>query len=226
MCSLQKTMASTSRILKKQRGLYLIGSTVDSISGSKLPSNRLVLARFLHLHTVDHQTISASAATTAEEIMHFWDRARIPTRLKCHIISLIRDLHARWVSLKKNSSRQTDTQRRKEEALKETFADLFDVAHANALTLIKIEEDRAFLLAQREKGRRGSMGSVDTILANNKQYQRRQRCSRARRGFNTIVQCSHNNTGRAEAIFAPGRGTASPRVSRFQEGHSCSQERA
>ena len=158
-------MASTSTILRKKRHVYLIGSTLDSINGSKLPSNRRVLARFLHLHTVEHQTVSASASATAEELMQFWDKARIPTRLKCHIISSIRDLHAQWVSLKKNSSRQTDTQHSKEEAMKETFADLFNVAHANALTLIKIKEDRAFLLAQREKGRRGNMGSVDTVLA-------------------------------------------------------------
>ena len=38
---------------------------------------------------------------------------------------------------------------------------LFDIAHADALTIIRIQEDRDFLLAQREPGRRGYMGSVD-----------------------------------------------------------------
>jgi hypothetical protein len=47
--------------------------------------------------------------------------------------------------------------------------DLFDVAHADALNLISIEEDRLFLLAQREKGRRGCMGAVDVKLSTKEQ---------------------------------------------------------
>ena len=43
--------------------------------------------------------------------------------------------------------------------------DLFDVAHAQAMTIIKIEEDKEFLLAQREKGRRGCLGAIDMKLA-------------------------------------------------------------
>ncbi|KAG0695971.1 hypothetical protein GWK47_026707 [Chionoecetes opilio] len=41
---------------------------------------------------------------------------------------------------------------------------LFDVAHADALKLIKNPEDRDFLLAQWELGRRGSVGSVELVL--------------------------------------------------------------
>lgn len=41
---------------------------------------------------------------------------------------------------------------------------LFDVAHKNASTQA-YEENRKFLLAQREKGRRGEMTSVDMKLA-------------------------------------------------------------
>jgi len=42
---------------------------------------------------------------------------------------------------------------------------LFDIAHADALELIVIEEERQFLLAQREAGHRGKVGSVDSSLA-------------------------------------------------------------
>ncbi|KAG0715723.1 hypothetical protein GWK47_011276 [Chionoecetes opilio] len=41
---------------------------------------------------------------------------------------------------------------------------LFDVAHADALKLIKNPEDRHFLLAQWELGRRGSVDSVELVL--------------------------------------------------------------
>ncbi|XP_050525727.1 uncharacterized protein LOC126896731 [Daktulosphaira vitifoliae] len=47
----------------------------------------------------------------------------------------------------------------------EKINDLFDIAHQNALELIKIEEDRLFLNKQREKGRPGSMLGVDRKLS-------------------------------------------------------------
>lgn len=42
---------------------------------------------------------------------------------------------------------------------------LFDIAHKDALTFITIKEDKEFLFAQRKKGRRESMGSIDTKLS-------------------------------------------------------------
>ncbi|KAK0068717.1 hypothetical protein Bpfe_001680 [Biomphalaria pfeifferi] len=41
--------------------------------------------------------------------------------------------------------------------------DLFDIAHQDALTIISNQEDRAFLLRQREKGRPGSIGVRDKV---------------------------------------------------------------
>jgi hypothetical protein len=38
---------------------------------------------------------------------------------------------------------------------------LFDVAHADALTLIKIKEDKDFLISQRKPGRPGSLLAID-----------------------------------------------------------------
>lgn len=42
--------------------------------------------------------------------------------------------------------------------------DLLDIAHMNALDIIKIEIDRQFLLSQREKGRIGCMLGKDKNL--------------------------------------------------------------
>jgi hypothetical protein len=44
--------------------------------------------------------------------------------------------------------------------------DLFDIAHQDALTMIRIEEDKLFVVKQREKGRLGSMLGVDIKLTN------------------------------------------------------------
>jgi len=51
---------------------------------------------------------------------------------------------------------------------------LLDTSHRDAFAMIKIEEDRQFLLAQREKERRGSMFEVDVALSR-KEEKRRER---------------------------------------------------
>lgn len=70
--------------------------------------------------------------------------------------------------IKKNANRDTDSQpkNKKEEQFVVKLDDFFDVAHANALELIQHEEDKEYLLAQRRKGREGSMIGVDKIDTN------------------------------------------------------------
>ena len=45
----------------------------------------------------------------------------------------------------------------KEEAFSACFDDVFDVAHADALNMMTIQEDKDFLLAQREKRHNGRL---------------------------------------------------------------------
>jgi len=61
--------------------------------------------------------------------------------------------------------------------------DLFDVALADASSLIKIPEDKDFLLAQREKGRRGCLGGTDMKLhsVENRQYDGQQKAEKRRK---------------------------------------------
>jgi len=120
---------------------------------------------FFYCHNKDKKTIQDSATETTREILGFWEKARIPTRQECHITNKIKQLHSTWQGLKKSASLRTEVQQGKEDAFVQTFDDPFDVAHADALTLIKIEEDRQFLLVQWEKGRKGCRSSVDTKLA-------------------------------------------------------------
>ena len=54
------------------------------------------------------------------------------------------------------------------------FENLFDIAHANALETISIEEDKQFLMSQREPGRRGVMGPV-AISFKKKENRKRKR---------------------------------------------------
>jgi len=51
--------------------------------------------------------------------------------------------------------------KKKNEQFISTLNDLFDIAQADALNIMKIEEDRSFLISQRQKNRPGSMLGVD-----------------------------------------------------------------
>ena len=66
--------------------------------------------------------------------------------------------------MKKHEKRQSITQKAHEEKFQQSLDDLFDVAHGNAPNMMTIEEDKQFLMVQREKGRQGCMGGVDANL--------------------------------------------------------------
>ena len=145
--------------------IWLLGHEEFEITGSKLPSYRQVLKVFFHYHKTLKKTIHESSRLVIKQVLQFWKKARIPTRLEKHAIQKLESLYDKWIKLKKNASRQTDTQKKKENEFIENLENLFDIAHMDALMIMKIKEDRDFLLAQREKGRKGCMGQVDMVLA-------------------------------------------------------------
>jgi len=144
--------------------LYLIGSTVTELLGAKLPSNRQVFGLFLRRHLTEGFTIRSAAMQVIKEVLNFWEKARIPVRQSQHCICKLEKMFYEWTVLKKDRNRETPLHKQTEAEFIENLENLFDVAHADALNIIKNSEDRAFLLAQREKGRRGVMGSVDHVL--------------------------------------------------------------
>jgi hypothetical protein len=147
------TSSATSSGVSPKRGIWMVGGTVDSIKGSKLPSSRQVLARFFRLHKTESRQITESAKIITLEVMSFWEKARIPMKKDCHISKKVKDLYGKWQSLRKNCNNPLQSQRQKED-FDSGLDDLFDIAHRDALTLITIPEDREFLIAQREKRRR------------------------------------------------------------------------
>ena len=67
--------------------------------------------------------------------------------------------------MQKLSKRKTEAQNKKVGDFVNQLDDLFDIAHANALYMIRIQEDKMFLLSQRQKGRPGCMLGVDYKLS-------------------------------------------------------------
>jgi len=148
---------------RSREDVYLIGNYVEDIKGSKLPSNHQALGYFLRLHHKENKTVREAANETIDKIEEFWKRAFIPVHYKQHSVKKLETLFMQWKGLKKNSSRKTETQKKNEEQFTECFNDLFDIAHANAMDLMNIQEDKDFLMAQRKKGRQGAMSSVDNV---------------------------------------------------------------
>ena len=137
--------------------------------------------------------------------------------------------------LKKNASRQSETQRTNEAAFINQLGDLFDIAHQDALTLIKNPEDREFLLAQRESGRCGSMGPVDNVLATKEaralkkkenEYNRQQQAQQEEHSMNETVElclsadsADNTETGDMDDDFLPFRRNLSEEPSTSTPKH-------
>ncbi|GBN77624.1 hypothetical protein AVEN_151302-1 [Araneus ventricosus] len=156
-------MAPNSR--SGDRNIYLIGSERYRITVCKLLSNRQVLSvLFYNLYEVKI-SIRESANLVVREFLIFWEKARIPTRATLHCAEKIMKIYNHWRNLQKSACRRSETQEENERNFTSDINNLFDIAHANALEIIKIEEDRKFLLSQREPGRRGCLMGIDMKLA-------------------------------------------------------------
>lgn len=142
--------------------VYLIGVPYTQILGSKLPSKKQVLSVFFFNHRTLKLTLRDSAALVHDELAVFWAKARIPIQSKHRSIEKILAIHGQWQTLFKTSKRRTDNQQQKETAFMDDLNDLFDIAAFDALERI-MEEDKQFLILQRQKGRPGSMAGIDKV---------------------------------------------------------------
>ena len=105
-----------------------------------------------------------SAKLVIQEIVVFSQKASIPVRQKYNNIKKLESLYEEWRILQKHASGTTEVNKKKQECFANGLDDLFDIAHMDALDIIKIEMDRQFLLSQREKGRIGCMLGRDKNL--------------------------------------------------------------
>lgn len=147
-----------------KRNVYLVKIYENELMGSRLPSNGQVIGRFLHFHQKMKKTIRESAAKVINEVNGFWLKAHIPVKAPQHSTKKVEKLFEEWKSLKSHRKRTTAGHKEKEQTFVNNLEDLFDIAHADALTTMRVQEDIEFLHAQREKGRRGCMGPLDKVF--------------------------------------------------------------
>ena len=153
---------------RSQTELWLIGQVHSTLSLTKLPSKQEVLSLFYHYKLNEHKTIAEAAQLIAVDVLTVCAKARIPAREKHHVIQKIKDLFHEYAKLRKNKANKAKRSKgliHKEQTWAVELQNLFDVAHARAMEIIAIEEDRDFLTAQREPGRKGYMANIDKVLA-------------------------------------------------------------
>ncbi|GBP79305.1 hypothetical protein EVAR_55363_1 [Eumeta japonica] len=94
-------------------------------------------------HPADFYSRSAEASA---DVISLWERAGIPTKLKKDVIKKIENKFNEWQKLKKkeNKVKRSEGLRNKEKEWQDNLEYLFDIAHADALNKITIEEDKLF----------------------------------------------------------------------------------
>ena len=163
---------------RKGTALWLVGVAVSDIYGSKLPSNRQVLSFFFYNHFVQQKTVSESVHLTLAKIFTFWGKARLPCSDKSVCVKKVKKLYNEYLRVKKNRGRGGGVQQQYENDFKASLDDLFDIAQSTALSNPKVlQEDKEFLIAQREKWRRGYMAQEDTALTRQEQKTKKRHLS-------------------------------------------------
>ena len=138
-------MSSMAKATRSKTNLYLLGDSMTQLSGSELPSLRMALGFFLYHHLELKKTIRQSSANTITELAKFSQKARIPMRDHQNCQTKLEHAFEEWRLLKKNKARLSTTQCVRESVFSAKLDDLFDVAHADALTSQSVlQEDKDF----------------------------------------------------------------------------------
>lgn len=141
--------------------IYLVGHHKHQITGSKLPSNGDCLQVLFYNMRIVGFNLDTSANLVIEECNIFWKKARIPTQEPHKCKSKLKKLYELWQNLSKSINKTSEVLINKRLEFSNSMNDLFDISHQNSLIIMTVEEDKQFLIKQREKGRTGCMIGID-----------------------------------------------------------------
>lgn len=152
--------ANSSNYLLRQK-IYLIGDFEFQIVGNKLPS-LLDCLKVLFFHVrINNVTLKQSASLVIDEVILFWEKARIPIRKKNKCVEKLLNCYDDWRNLQKNKGQAFNE--KKEVEFCALLTKLFDISHANAMQNID-EGQKDFLMNQRDK-RTSCIGVVGKSFA-------------------------------------------------------------
>ncbi|GBN46531.1 hypothetical protein AVEN_193051-1 [Araneus ventricosus] len=150
----------TVELLSSKKVIFLIREIEHQIKVSKLPYNGQDLAVLFYNIREVNLTVNESANLAFLECFMFWENARMPTKSLPDCMRRLLNVYQVWRDLQKYAKKLQDVFKQQQEFVS-NLDNLFDIAHADALQLMKIEEDRMFLQCQREPGRPGHLGEVN-----------------------------------------------------------------
>ena len=97
----------------------------------------------------DVKSVRSATHATIDELYLWWSKATIPTIFRPSVIKKLKNLHYKWLLLKKNKERSSEAQKTRKQDFNNQLHKLFDVAHADALSKMQILENCLFLEDQR-----------------------------------------------------------------------------
>ncbi|KAG0730173.1 hypothetical protein GWK47_028826 [Chionoecetes opilio] len=130
--------------------------------GARLPSREQVFLFFMYQHHVLKKTVPDSVSATSEKLKAIWGKAKLTTKTDANIRKNVKNLFEEYQALKKDRNRITDGAELKRKIWKGDLEDLFDISSAYVLERRDIlDEDKSFLISQREGRSSSSMAGVD-----------------------------------------------------------------
>ncbi|KAK0052258.1 hypothetical protein Bpfe_018341 [Biomphalaria pfeifferi] len=150
-------------VTRSQTYVHLIVEPVQLFNGNMLPTTREVLQVYYHHHNNEKLSKTETVTVTVREVCEIWARARVPSAEERNIIHKLKLLVDKHRTVCRNKTCGGTAQMARESNFEADMNGLFDIAHHDAMNLIKIEEDRVFLADQRTE-RKYVMGKIDQQL--------------------------------------------------------------
>lgn len=196
-------MASTSSSVstRTSAGVWLVGKSVACMSHARLPSNHDVLKTLNFHHIEEKQTVRQSVKNTVISVLEIWEKARIPTQRIDAAERKLNKLFETYNRLKKNRKTKLESCRIKENLFKSNLLKLFDIAAKDALKLMKNEEDKKFLIMQREDNMSCSMAGVDMNLSQRESRKRKRQTEMNVRKLKSKANSSLHSHARKESML-------------------------
>jgi hypothetical protein len=181
---------------------WLVGPPLSEITGLKLPTNKIVLRRFLLLREIDKLGKKRHLGDAMFCELGFWEMAKLPMKRDNHCVDQLLELYEDYMKLKAYSIPRKETKLfiDKIEKFEFKLQDLFDISHSNTYEILKFsrneewEQDWMFLQGQRKVPQEGSMSTVqdNNLHRKEKRSNARQEALAARSAFKKQFTQQHS----------------------------------
>ena len=186
-----------------------LGQPWNEFLKSDLPTAKDVLRRYSYEVKIKGSTKKLSINTVSSEVFGIWINEGIPARQIQHVKKQIEKIVDEYRNIARNSSRQTESQKKREQLFTEKISKLFDIAHQDAIKIMKSkrgnEENIAFLEDQRGP-REMMMGGLDE---KNKQKNIKSMKRKTREDTMRVKEQSKENKGNGENMISDEDSTTS-----------------